>query len=163
MGGVGRSTALAAFAIQRARLGERVAVVDLDLDAPGIGALPKWPMLIEPGHLRRALAIVSKEHVASSLAEWKWLNRLAACLSNDPATREVPWERRQVELALKKSWDTLRGEDSPAPLPENSPRDFIGYLTDVGIFRDRSDDRLDVPDLFLFGLGLKRKGGVVRR
>ena len=38
-GGVGRSTALAAFAIQRARLGERVAVVDMDLDAPGIGSL----------------------------------------------------------------------------------------------------------------------------
>ena len=38
-GGLGRSTALASFAIQRARLGERVAVVDFDLDAPGIGVL----------------------------------------------------------------------------------------------------------------------------
>ncbi|NNN04678.1 MAG: hypothetical protein HKL90_02130 [Elusimicrobia bacterium] len=38
-GGVGRSTSLAAFALQRARLGERVAVVDLDLDAPGVGSL----------------------------------------------------------------------------------------------------------------------------
>lgn len=38
-GGVGRTTALASFAIQRARAGERVAVVDLDLDAPGVGAL----------------------------------------------------------------------------------------------------------------------------
>ena len=38
-GGVGRSTALAAFALQRARSGERVVVVDADLDAPGLGAL----------------------------------------------------------------------------------------------------------------------------
>jgi hypothetical protein len=38
-GGVGRSTALAAFAIHRARAGERVAVIDADLDAPGIGSL----------------------------------------------------------------------------------------------------------------------------
>lgn len=38
-GGVGRSTALAAFAIQRARMGERVAVIDFDLDAPGVGVL----------------------------------------------------------------------------------------------------------------------------
>jgi hypothetical protein len=38
-GGVGRSTALASFAIQRARAGERVAVLDFDLDAPGIGTL----------------------------------------------------------------------------------------------------------------------------
>lgn len=38
-GGVGRTTALASFAIQRAQLGDTVAIVDLDLDAPGIGTL----------------------------------------------------------------------------------------------------------------------------
>jgi cellulose biosynthesis protein BcsQ len=38
-GGVGRSTALASFALQRAQAGDRVAVIDLDLDAPGIGTL----------------------------------------------------------------------------------------------------------------------------
>nr|WP_240807254.1 AAA family ATPase [Polyangium spumosum] len=38
-GGVGRTTALAAFAIQRAREGERVLVIDMDLDAPGAGTL----------------------------------------------------------------------------------------------------------------------------
>ena len=38
-GGVGRTTSLASFAIQRARLGERVVVIDLELDAPGVGTL----------------------------------------------------------------------------------------------------------------------------
>jgi MinD-like ATPase involved in chromosome partitioning or flagellar assembly len=38
-GGVGRTTALASFAIQRARIGETVVVIDLDLDAPGVGKL----------------------------------------------------------------------------------------------------------------------------
>lgn len=38
-GGVGRTTVLAAFAVQRARQGEHVVVVDLDLDAPGVGTL----------------------------------------------------------------------------------------------------------------------------
>lgn len=38
-GGLGRSTALASFAIRRARRGERVVVVDFDLDAPGVGTL----------------------------------------------------------------------------------------------------------------------------
>lgn len=38
-GGLGRTTALASFAIQRARSGERVAVIDFDLDAPGVGTL----------------------------------------------------------------------------------------------------------------------------
>ena len=36
-GGVGRTTALASIAIQLARIGKRVCVVDLDLEAPGIG------------------------------------------------------------------------------------------------------------------------------
>jgi len=38
-GGLGRSTCLAAFAIQRARAGDRVCVLDLDLDSPGVGRL----------------------------------------------------------------------------------------------------------------------------
>ena len=38
-GGVGRSTSLAAFALQRSREGERVVVIDFDLDAPGVGVL----------------------------------------------------------------------------------------------------------------------------
>lgn len=38
-GGVGRTTALVACAWQLAKLGKRVAVVDLDLEAPGLGAL----------------------------------------------------------------------------------------------------------------------------
>lgn len=38
-GGMGRSTLLAAIAIQRAQAGERVCVIDLDLDSPGIGRL----------------------------------------------------------------------------------------------------------------------------
>jgi hypothetical protein len=38
-GGVGRTTVLASFAIRRARAGQRVVVIDGDLDAPGIGQL----------------------------------------------------------------------------------------------------------------------------
>ena len=38
-GGVGRTTVLSSFAVQRARLGDTVVVIDLDLDAPGVGTL----------------------------------------------------------------------------------------------------------------------------
>ncbi len=38
-GGVGRSTALAATALRLAASGERVVVIDADLDAPGVGSL----------------------------------------------------------------------------------------------------------------------------
>lgn len=127
------------------------------------GTSPKYPVLIEPRRLRRALEIVSKEHVESSSDEWNWLKVLGASLSQDPSTREVPWDRRQVERVLERSWRALKGQDTKASLPADSGRDFVSYLIEVGIFRERHDGRLDVPDLFLFGLGLKRKGGVARR
>jgi len=38
-GGVGRTTALASFAIKQARAGDSVVIIDFDLDAPGIGSL----------------------------------------------------------------------------------------------------------------------------
>ena len=38
-GGVGRTTALAAFAVNLARAGRRVLVIDFDLEAPGVGTL----------------------------------------------------------------------------------------------------------------------------
>jgi hypothetical protein len=38
-GGMGRSTALALFALDRARHDQHVVVVDLDLDAPGLGTI----------------------------------------------------------------------------------------------------------------------------
>ena len=38
-GGMGRTTAAAGYVIQQARAGKRVAAVDLDLDAPGLGRL----------------------------------------------------------------------------------------------------------------------------
>jgi cellulose biosynthesis protein BcsQ len=47
-GGVGRTTALSSFAILRARKGERVAVLDLDLDAPGVG------LLLDPGEISQS-------------------------------------------------------------------------------------------------------------
>ena len=47
-GGVGRTTTLASYAIQRARTGETVVLVDLDLDAPGVGTL------LGPGALNKA-------------------------------------------------------------------------------------------------------------
>lgn len=45
-GGVGRSTALAVVAAELARLGRKVLVIDLDLEAPGIGS-----MLLAPDEL----------------------------------------------------------------------------------------------------------------
>lgn len=46
--------------------------------------------------------------------------------------------------------------------PVDRRDDFLDYLIEVGVFRRRSDDRVDVSDLYLSGLDLRRKGGVKR-
>jgi len=123
-------------------------------------SLPRWPRLIEPSALRRALDRVSEEHVTASLDEWPWLEGLKARLSQ---ISEVPWERRDIERHFEKKWNnpwTREGDIRPAAA---SAHELIDYLTEIGIFRVRPDGRLDVPDLFLAGLGLKRKGGVRRQ
>jgi hypothetical protein len=118
----------------------------------------RFPKLLNPTSLRRALDRVSEEHVQQSLDEWPWLAGLASRLKGE----QVPWDFNEIEHLLNKTWTGSWGEKEVAP-PTSNPRDFVDYLVEVGIFRARSDGRLDVPDLFLAGLGLKRKGGVRRR
>jgi hypothetical protein len=122
------------------------------------GDLPRAPRLLEPRALRRALDRVSEEHVNQSQDEWPWLNALKERFRNE---REVPWERRQIERLFSRSWNESWGPKDVLP-PAEGARDLVDYLAEIGVFRDRSDGRIDVPDLFLAGLGLRRKGGVGR-
>jgi hypothetical protein len=68
-----------------------------------------------------------------------------------------------LEDLLDQSWKDPWGQSSDISPPEDQPRELIEYLVEVGIFRARTGGRIDVPDLFLAGLGLKRKGGVRKK
>ncbi len=111
----------------------------------------KTPRLLEPASLRRALDRVSGDHVAQSKDEWPWLEGLKERLHSNPL---VPYtEKESIKL--------LEGLDAQgaAILPFEG-RELLDYLLELGIFRRRPDGRLDAPDLYLAGLGLRRKGGV---
>jgi hypothetical protein len=74
---------------------------------------------------------------------------------------QVPWEsRRMIELALKANWDAWSAQNPEQRPPADTPRELVDVLLELGIVRDRGGDKYDVPDLYLHGLGLKRKGGV---
>lgn len=114
------------------------------------------PRLLQPASLRRALDRVSSDHVAQSKDEWPWLDEVKARLSESAL---VPWEReRDVIRLLETSSPT--GSSTVLPF---AGRELLEYLIEIGIFRRRPDGRIDAPDLFLSGLGLRRKGGVRKR
>lgn len=116
--------------------------------------------LLHHTSLRNALDDVSKSHVDAAVGgEWKWLARIKVALARGP---EVPWERRALEGLLRP---LSSAPDSAAHLSVRglSSGELVDYLIDLGIFRVRGESRVDVPDLYLSGLDLRRRGGVGRR
>ncbi len=120
------------------------------------------PRLIHPTALRQALDDVSDSHVTQGISsEWPWLEGVREKLRRG---RLVPWARREIVDLLDVNWEETWGaRDGPSVRPPvEQAADFVDYLIDLGVFRRRSDDRIDVPDLYLSGLNLRRKGGVRR-
>ena len=125
--------------------------------------LPRPPRLLHPTALRQALDDVSQDHVTQAISsEWPWLHGVRERLEEQ---RLVPWARREIVGVLENDWDGpwASGVNVRIRPPAERPERLVDYLVELGIFRKRSDDRIDVPDLYLFGLNLRRKGGVSRR
>ena len=117
------------------------------------------PRLIHPAALLQALDDVSHGHVTQSISsEWPWLEGVRTRLAAD---RLVPWERKGIVALLDADWDRSWGSsDQVVRPPVDRPADFLDYLIEIGVFRRRFDDLVDVTDLYLSGLRLRRKGGV---
>ena len=120
------------------------------------------PRLIHPTALRQALDDVSDSHVTQGISsEWPWLEGVKDRLTLD---RLVPWTRKAIvdlfDADWMNTWGPREGPDVRPPV--ELPADFVDYLIDLGVFRQRSGDQIDVPDLYLSGLNLRRKGGVRR-
>ena len=129
-------------------------------EAPNRTLVP--PKLLHPTALRQALDDVSKDHVTQAISsEWPWLEGVRDRLLGQ---RLVPWPRTEIVTLLEHDWNGTwtSGVNAGIRPPAERPDRLVDYLVELGIFRKRSDDRIDVPDLYLFGLDLRRKGGVSR-
>ncbi|MFZ1058064.1 MAG: hypothetical protein WAP47_02605, partial [Candidatus Rokuibacteriota bacterium] len=116
----------------------------------------RQPRLLEPASLRRSLDRVSEDHVADSRHEWPWLDTVKKKLAGDPL---VPWQQEKDVTGLLEGLARNGG----GSVPPFEGRELLEYLLEIGILRRRPDGRVDAPDLFLAGLGLRRKGGVKKR
>lgn len=110
--------------------------------------------------IRNALDKVSMEYVNQARTnEFPWLKGLAARLQQD---REVPWSRRELMRLLGSDFDGKWSSNGARP-PGLNPEELLEGLGGLGIIRARPDDMFDVPDLYLQGLDLRRKGGVAKK
>ena len=119
------------------------------------------PRLLHPTSLRLALEDVSSDHVRQAANnEWPWLWGVESRLKGEG----VPRERRVFEKRLSDRWEESWGQPgTDARPPAEDARAFLEYLVELGVLRERPRGRVDTPNLFLFGLGLRRKGGVKRK
>lgn len=105
--------------------------------------------------------MVSKEYVLQvNTHELPWMPGVHRRLKG----HGVPLDRRVVESLLDRNWsDTWSQDRSIVRPPADNPSQLTDLLLEIGVFGGRPNKKIDVPDLFLAGLGLTRKGGVRKR
>lgn len=114
------------------------------------------PHLIHHTAIRGALDQVSEFRVEELVREeFPWLKRIQSWFKEHPF--RVPADRRAVLRSLNIDWSNQK--DLP---PDTEPDRLLDYLVDLGIASVRSNRLVDVGDLYLKGLHLKRRGGVAR-
>lgn len=114
------------------------------------------PHLIHHTAIRGALDRVSDFRVEELVAEeFPWLRRIQSEFKARPF--RVPVDRQVIRRALELDW--THQKDQP---PETEPERLLDYLVELGMASIRSNGLVDVGDLYLKGLHLKRHGGVAR-
>lgn len=113
-----------------------------------------WPRLLHHSSLRGALDRVSLDRMEEFKEELPWIEHVRTALVD--ARLSVPIERATLERALE-SIDWSNRPDRP---PLHSGYELVQFLGELGILYLRPDERVDVRDIYLNGLGFRRKGGV---
>ncbi|MGE5343330.1 MAG: P-loop ATPase, Sll1717 family [Candidatus Omnitrophota bacterium] len=142
-----------------------VRLFELAAEKEGNNPRASDPNLLHPTSLRQALDDVSVRHVTQAIdSEWPWLDGIRTRIRENEKNKLVPWKRIELQEVFEEKWEKSWSQSKPNVRPPAlGAREFIDYLIELGIFRERTGQRIDVPDIYLSGLGLKRKGGVKRK
>ncbi|MDQ2100717.1 MAG: hypothetical protein QQW96_24115 [Tychonema bourrellyi B0820] len=110
-------------------------------------------LLLQPSDLQGALMNTSDDRILELQEEYPWLESLKMSLVNlsAPMPKEVFLER------VKST--TWIPEKQP---PVTNPEGILQYLLQLGIIEGRLDGRINMPEIYLYGFQVKRKGGVKR-
>ncbi|MFM5889013.1 MAG: P-loop ATPase, Sll1717 family [Dolichospermum sp.] len=111
--------------------------------------------LLTPADLQSALVDISKYRIRELVDEYPWLEPLKNSLNG----LKVPVEE---EIFLDKLKNTIWSEESGKQPPTLNPEEIMQYLLQLGIIDRRSDKRVNMPIIYMYGFGVKRPGGVKR-
>lgn len=110
-------------------------------------------LLLQSSDLQGALMNTSDDRIRELQEEYPWLESLKTSLVNLIAPM-------QKEIFLDAVKSTIwRSEKQP---PVTNPEGILQYLLQLGIVESRSDGRINMPEIYLYGFKVKRKGGVKR-
>ncbi len=111
--------------------------------------------LLRPPDLQGALMETSADRIRELQEEYPWIENLKGSLRN----LEVPIPRSKFLSALKSiNW----GTSAQRMLPDTAPATVLDYLREIGVVELRTDGRINVPEIYLYGFQLKRRGGITR-
>jgi hypothetical protein len=110
-------------------------------------------MLLQPGDLQGALMNTSDYRIRELQEEYPWLESLKTSLIGLTA----PIEK---ETFLERIKSTIWSPEKQPPVIKSEG--ILQYLLQLGVVESRSDGRINMPEIYLYGFQVKRKGGVKR-
>lgn len=111
--------------------------------------------LILPDRIQDALLKVSEERVQELKEEYPWLEELKSAFAGLTMLMD------QQEFIDHISMDIWNDKQKKS-LPASSPHGIFSLLKNLGIVLVADDGRVNVPEIYLHGFRMKRKGGLRR-
>lgn len=125
------------------------------LENPGAMDDLEGSHLLLPASIQKALISVSEDRVAELTEEYVWLSRLRNMLSGLTMLMDKEEFIDHIDMG---AWD----ENEKATLPEQSAYGLFSVLENLGIVIVTRDNRVNVPEIYLHGFHMKRRGGLKR-
>lgn len=111
--------------------------------------------ILSPSMIQGAVLAVSEDRVAELEEEYWWLNRLKVALRGATMLMDKTEFINRIHMDI---WD----ENTREKLPASTPEGIFEMLERLGIILIARDGRVNVPEIYLHGFGMKRKGGLRR-
>ncbi len=128
---------------------------------------PPRDSAIDHNGIRAGVQRASKVRVDQLREDYDWIKTVMEALDGlevpcDPSIFIRRWEERQIvtELRRQAGADTSRLPLELASRPDATEEALLTALRYIGVIEFRSENRINMPDIFRVEAGIKRRGGV---